>query len=169
MTTSRFKITLVDAETDCWREVEITPEKTLEKLAEGIVNAFNFDFDHAFGFYDRLDERYFDSSDKYELFADMDDGFDQGNTAKSVRKTKTKDVFTAIGQKMQFVFDYGDEWRFLIEYIGNGEKVPRKRYPSLVQSHGTAPEQYPDWEEDEDEEFSGFSLQTGKVIPFPQK
>ncbi|HWG06410.1 MAG TPA: hypothetical protein VG271_15475 [Beijerinckiaceae bacterium] len=33
-----------------YRDVEIEATKSLYKLAEAIVSAFGFDFDHAFGF-----------------------------------------------------------------------------------------------------------------------
>lgn len=44
----------------------------LYKLAEAIVSAYGFDFDHAFGFFSKIVEiRYFDSEIKYELFTDL--------------------------------------------------------------------------------------------------
>ncbi len=65
----------------CIREIEITPEKTLENLAQGIIRAFDFDFDHAFGFYSSLEDYYNDAEERYELFVDMDamDGVETEN------------------------------------------------------------------------------------------
>jgi hypothetical protein len=37
-----------------YRDIEIDSGKSLDDLAEGIVGAFDFDFDHAFGFYSKL-------------------------------------------------------------------------------------------------------------------
>ena len=37
-----------------YRDIEIDSGKSLYDLAEGIVRAFDFDLDHAFGFYSRL-------------------------------------------------------------------------------------------------------------------
>jgi hypothetical protein len=37
-----------------YRDIEIDPAKSLYVLAEAIVSSFNFDFDHAFGFYTGL-------------------------------------------------------------------------------------------------------------------
>jgi hypothetical protein len=102
----------------------------------------------------------------YELFADMGGSFDPDNNARSVRKTKVKNVFTEVGQKMQFIFDYGDEWSFTIELTGYGEKIPHKQYPCMTDSFGPAPEQYPDWEEEDDgEEIVGINPGTGEIIP----
>ena len=70
--------------------------------------------------------------------------------AKSVKRTKLATAFPAIGNKLLFLFDYGDEWLFQVELIASGAKVPKARYPVIVKSVGTAPPQYPD-EEDEEE------------------
>ena len=59
-------------------------------------------------------------------------------------------AFPAVGSKMQFLFDYGDDWRFQAEVIGQGEKVPRARYPKVLKAVGKAPPQYPP--EDDTEE-----------------
>jgi hypothetical protein len=64
MQTLKLKATVNCLNYECWRGIEITQDKTLEKLAEVTINAIGFDFDHAFGFYDRLDEWYFDSGKK---------------------------------------------------------------------------------------------------------
>ena len=43
-----------------YRDIEIDSGKSLYDLAEGIVGAFDFDLDHAFGFYSKLTGHYFD-------------------------------------------------------------------------------------------------------------
>ena len=40
-----------------YRDIELPSSKPLEDLAAAIVNAFGFDFDHAFGFYSKLTGR----------------------------------------------------------------------------------------------------------------
>jgi hypothetical protein len=50
---------------------------------------------------------------------------------------------------MLFLFDYGDEWRFKVELLRLGEKVPKARYPKVLASVGQAPPQYPEPDEDE--------------------
>ena len=128
-----------------YRDVEIEGDKSLSALAEAIVMAFDFEFDHAFGYYSDLKDPYSRKGDRYELFADMEDG---DSDAGSVERTTVAQVFRAPGKKMLFLFDYGDDWRFLIEVKALGEKAPKTRYPRLVASVGKAPEQYPD-EDDE--------------------
>jgi hypothetical protein len=132
-----------------YRDIEIDSGKSLYDLAEGIVGAFDFDFDHAFGFYSKLTSHYFDSPSKYELFADLEGG---ESDAGSVKRTKVAQAFLDVGSKMLFLFDYGDEWRFKVEVIGLGEKVPKARYPNVVKFIGTAPPQYPDLDEEFEDE-----------------
>ena len=69
--------------------------------------------------------------------------------AGSVKRTKVAQAFPDVGSKMLFLFDYGDEWRFKVEVIGLGEKVPKARYPKVLATVGKAPPQYPDLEEEE--------------------
>lgn len=130
-----------------YRDIEIEAARSLHDLAEAIVAAFDFDLDHAFGFYSELKDPYSRSGERYELFADMED---TDSDAGSVKRTKVAQVFGAVGKKMLFLFDYGDEWRFPVELTALGEKAPKVRYPRMLSSAGEAPPQYPDFDEDED-------------------
>ncbi len=95
-----------------YRDVEIDSTASLAALAEAVVGAFEFDFDHAYGFYSKLTGRYHDSPEKYELFADMEDA---DSDAGSVQRTAVAKAFAKPGKKMLFLFDYGDDWRFTVE------------------------------------------------------
>jgi hypothetical protein len=50
------------------------------------------------------------------------------------------------------MFDYGDDWRFVVEVIGMGQKVAKTRYPKVLKKVGKAPEQYGSWDDDEEDE-----------------
>jgi hypothetical protein len=142
------RVTLQDEPT-IYREIEVEGRKTLSDLAEAIVHAFGFDFDHAFGFYSKLTGQHvMRSQPKFELFADMGEKTD----AKSVKKTRVADAFPSVNHTMLFMFDYGDDWRFVVEVIGLGQKAAKTRYPKVLKKVGKAPEQYGDWD-DEDEDL----------------
>ena len=151
--THTVRVTLVH-EPSVYRELEIDSSKSLYGLAEAIVAAFGFDFDHAFGFYSGRTERTLMSAKpKYELFADMGrDAFGDKSDALSVKKTRIIDAFPKVGHAMTFLFDYGDEWLFRVEVVGLGQKVAKVRYPRVLKEGGEAPEQYPDPDEDDAEE-----------------
>ena len=131
------------------REIEVPENFNLYKLAEAIVKAYDFDLDHAFGFFSDVSEYPYRSKEKYELFADMDDIEPTG--AKSVKKTKISEVWKNKGNKMLFLFDYGDCWYFVVEFMEFGQKEAKKKYPYLVKKVGKAPEQYPEVDEDFDD------------------
>ena len=141
------RVTL-QGEPTIYREIEVESRKTLSDLAEAIVHAFGFEFDHAFGFYSTLTGRdVMRSQPKYELFADMG----EETAAKSVRKTHVADAFPGVGHAMLFMFDYGDDWRFVVAVIGMGQKAPKARYPKVLKKVGRAPEQYGGWDDQDDE------------------
>ena len=134
----------VSLDTEIYRTIHIRGTASLEKLAEAITRYYGFFFDHAFGFYNNIDN-YYNSTEIYTIFADMNDGFgDTEGEGKSVRKIKVSDVFNQ-GKEMLFLFDYGDTWLFHIICLDDAiVREPRKRYPKLVEQKGIAPEQYPD-------------------------
>ena len=55
-----------------YRDIEIEAKSSLYALAEAITHAFEFDFDHAFGFFSRLTGNVFASPVRYELFVNSD-------------------------------------------------------------------------------------------------
>jgi hypothetical protein len=139
-TTHTFRVSL-QGEPSIYREIEITSTTSLFRLAAAIVAAFGFDLDHAFGFYTKLTGRdALRSEPRYELFRDMGERTD----SLSVRKTMVDESFEEPGHKMLFLFDYGDDWRFLVELLRIGPAKKGTRYPRLVSHRGAAPHQYPD-------------------------
>lgn len=146
MRTFLFKINLFRHK-QIIREIEVPENFSLYKLANAIVTAYDFNFDHAFGFFDKIGEQYYKSDKKYELFADMEDIEPTG--AESVEKTKINQAWQNVGNKMLFLFDYGDNWLFVVELTGFSKKMADKKYPRLLKKVGVAPEQYPEIEEDE--------------------
>lgn len=129
------------------RDIEIKENASLYKLAEAIVGAYDFDFDHAFGFFSTIGERYLDSERKYELFADMKSRDIEPTGAASVKKTKINEVWKHIGDKMLFLFDYGDDWLFVVELADFGAAEPKTKYPRIIKKLGQATEQYPEIDE----------------------
>jgi hypothetical protein len=159
-----FRVEL-EGEGSIYRDIEIEASKSLHKLAEAIVSAFGFDFDHAFGFYAGLTPAtMYKKKPRYELFADMGDA-DAG--VIGVKKTKAGDAFPAVGHQMMFLFDYGDEWLFRVSFKDTGSKAAKTKYPRVVASQGEAPLQYPD-EDDSDGEGPtwAYNPKTGEKIVF---
>ena len=136
-----FKVSL---DKDLYRIIEIRGNKTLLDLATIILKSYNFDMDHMFGFYSNLKNPY-KSDEAYELLDES--GFAVNNNTKDLSKTSIEEVFS-LKKKMLFLFDYGDEWYFLIECKKINDAEHKKRYPRVIEKIGKAPEQYPDYEEE---------------------
>lgn len=148
-----------------YRDIEIEASKSLYRLAEAIVTAFGFDFDHAFGYYTGLTPaKMMRQHPRYELFADMGDA-DPG--VAGVKKTRVAEAFPAVGHTMMFLFDYGDEWQFRVRLQGMATKTAKVRYPRVVATHGDAPPQYPDPDDlGDDAPTFGINLATGERFKF---
>ena len=126
---------------DVRRKIRLPGSKSLYNFAKTIVQAFGFYFDHCFGFYDNF-QRYHDSKKAYELFVDI--GEEPLSPAiKGVKKTQVCKAFRNIGDKMLFLFDYGDGWYFGIELKEITHIDKWNLDPVVLESIGKAPEQYP--------------------------
>ena len=128
-----------------YRDIEIAGTASLYTLAQAIVRSFDFDFDHAFGFYSKPKGNIYDSPVRYELFVDIGEG---EADARSVKRTRVIKAFPSVGTKMRFLFDYGDEWEFLVELVKRKPNEPKAKLPRLLISAGKAPAQYPDPEDE---------------------
>ena len=114
-----------------YRDIEIPATGSLYALAQAIVRSFDFDFDHAFGFYSKLKGNIYDSAVRYELFVDIGEG--EGD-ARSVKRTRIIKAFY--------------EWEFLVALVERRPKEPKVKLPRLLLSAGKAPAQYPDPEDE---------------------
>jgi|SRR3989344_956265 len=130
------------------RKIGILGNQNLYKFAEAIVESFDFYFDHCFGFFDNLKNPHkSDKNKSYELFTDIPDI--EPTESKSVKKTKISQAWKKEGEKMLFMFDYGDGWNFLVKLEKITDADLKKSYPIILEKMGESPEQYPDYEEDE--------------------
>ena len=137
---------------NAYRIVEVSENMTLYDFAELINDLFNFDFDHPFGFYDKPDLAR--ARIMFELFVDIDEEPSPG--AMSVENSTVGMLFDMMGKKAFFLFDYGDEWWFKIEFLEQreGEFPDKTTLYQVIKSVGKAPLQYPDeYEEDYTEDF----------------
>jgi len=126
------------------RRIKIAEIKSLYNFAKVITQAFDFCFDHCFGFYNSMNRK--EMKEAYELFVDIGEGSNY-TFAKGVKKIKIFQVFKVVGKKMIFLFDYGDGWQFTVELkeIVQADKWDLK--PKVVEKIGEAPIQYPPCDE----------------------
>jgi len=161
------EVTILKAQlTDWWarekgypcRVIAIESKASLEDLALAINRSFDFDFDHAYGFYDDLKDPY-GAEERYELFSDLErenpdetqdapeePAVDSGH--QGVKTVTVAEVFTE-GRRLLYLFDYGDEWRFIVTFMRRQQETDLVGYPKVLEGVGKAPEQYSSLEEED--------------------
>jgi hypothetical protein len=66
-------------------------------------------------------------------------------------------------------FDYGDDWMFIVECLSIEDASNRKRKPEVLKLLDEFPEQYPDFEEENEEVSFGINPMTGERIEIKRK
>jgi len=135
-----FKIELLSGRyaEDHWHvTMEVDSASTLGDLHFEIHNATEFDNDHMYEFYISRTPR----SQKRIAFND-DNGMVYDTTLASIYPLES-------GNKLYYIFDYGDDWLFKITKSRKKEQEASKgkKYPNIIAELGSRPEQYPDWDE----------------------
>ena len=137
-----FKVTY-EYDRDVWRKIEISEGQTLDDLHSAILDSVDFDDDHLYSFF--LSGRAWDDSTQYA--SPHADG-------RSAARVKIKDLRLRMKQKFLYLFDYGDEHRFEVQLMEINPDAPKNvRYPRVVEEHGEPPNQYEDWEDEDDEDW----------------
>lgn len=127
--------------TGCYRHIQISSTATLYRLHKSILNAFEFEDDHAHAFF--MDNQCWGRGDAY--FSMRMDGDER------LTKNYPLDRFRFFkGKAFKYVFDFGDEWRFQCKVLRELEE--QTDIPRVIRSVGESPEQYPEAEEVWDDE-----------------
>jgi hypothetical protein len=120
-----------------WRRIAMPDNATLDDLAYAILDSVDFDDDeHLYEFTYR--NRFGGKSSVSHPY------MDEGPWGDRVRLATFP---LELGQTMEFLFDFGDSWEFdvtleKIEPPGGKSKIKK---PKILEKHGKAPRQYPDW------------------------
>ena len=125
----------------CYRHIQISGNSTLQELHNAIQDAFQFDDDHAYGFF--MDNKRWSDWDCY-YSPGADDGY------RSAGKCTLDQAGLCKGKKFLYLFDFGDEWTFQCKVLKVVEEDTP--VPMILKSKGKSPEQYPNWEEDWEDE-----------------
>lgn len=130
-----FKVTLDKA----WRRIAMPSQLSLDDLSYAILNAFKFDSDHLYEYCYK---------DRFGLEARV--GHPYLEESPNTDEVRIGDLPLPPGSTMIFHFDFGDDWKFqvLLEQIEPPNTKVKKS--KLLESHGKAPKQYPDWDEEDE-------------------
>lgn len=126
--TYRFKVSLGR---NLWRRIEISARHRLLDLHDAIQSAYAFDDDHLYAFF--MDGKAWSD----EKFASPYN--DEGPFVDDVQ---IGELDLSEGQRILYLFDYGDEWRFEVRLEEIRQGGSKLRRPKIVEKKGKAPEQY---------------------------
>ena len=121
------------------RTIALQSKQTLEHLHLAIQDALDWDNDHLYSFF--MNGK---SGDQRYAFACPFERDNPPFTDEAI----VGELGLSIRHKFIYLFDYGDCHEIIVEVTeihAKGEKGVR--YPSVVESHGAAPQQYPDWDD----------------------
>ncbi|NJN22783.1 MAG: plasmid pRiA4b ORF-3 family protein, partial [Leptolyngbya sp. RL_3_1] len=144
-----------------WRRIAITGEATLANLSELILDSVDFDHDHL----DQFTYKTFNGRTVEVCHPDVMRG---SLTTEDVQIGRLP---LAPGSTLEYLFDFGDCWRFQVQLetveapapepppkgfgkmkgkMKGKKKQPRSRQPlgEVIEVHGAAPDQYPDYDDD---------------------
>lgn len=120
-----------------YRVIEMSGEHSLDDLCRIIVSSFDFIDEHLYEFC--MDNRMYSD---YSYQSDPEGG-------EPSTRVKLDKLGLMIKQKFSLHYDFGDDWMFTIT-VQNITETAEKTAPRVIKEKG-AMEQYPDWEEDEDD------------------
>lgn len=127
-----FKVTLGQ----CWRRIAIGATSNLDELADAILRAYRFDDDHLYCF---------TYQDRFGAIVHFNAPFDpEGPWAGDV---SIGGLSLEPGASMEFLFDFGDDWRFDVQLEEVDPSASRLKKPKVIAAHGKPPAQYEDWAE----------------------
>jgi len=144
----QFRIDLKYMKPPVWRRIQVPENCTFYDLHFFIQDIFEWDNDHLHEF-SRTDSRnnlskLFRGSDRIAIGMKEDPmGFpmDSDNDVLDEKKEVVSDWFDMENRTMDYVYDFGDDWQHTIKLEKILENDRNKKYPKLLESHGEAPQE----------------------------
>ena len=118
------------------RLIAMPADSDLDTFVHFILRSVEFDDEHLYEFTyrDRLGRK----------ASAIHPAMDEGPWADQVR---IGTLPLEPGQTMELVYDFGDNWKFTIKLERIDPPSGKNKAPRILESHGKAPEQYPNWDE----------------------
>ncbi len=131
-----FKVSL---NSKIWRRIAISSDDFLEDLHLVIQQVFAFDNDHLYQF-----------SFRNRFGATQCVTHPMCNEDFSADEFRINSLPLRIGEKMEYLFDFGDDWEFTIELEEVQPPNPKFSGAEIREVQGKSPKQYPDWDDDDE-------------------
>jgi len=145
MTTYRFRVKFEDDPTSLWRDIVVGADRTLDEFQTVLNRSVGLDQDHLWFF--GTDQEYWQSHAQYkrpeeiERAPTMGDE-DEYNAAETTMGQMVRQLKLEERDRICYLFDYGDEWRFyaILKEIDEGASSDTE--PAVVNEKGDPVDQY---------------------------
>ena len=140
-----------------FRVIETTDNFTFDDLHETIFNAFDRYDPHLYSFFitkkDTEDIRSIFNAPEITHPQNVEDIMGSLRKKKSTANTRIGDVDLNEKDVFHYLFDFGDDWwhRIRVQSVRTGGF--KKKSIKVIKSIGKSPEQYPDYDEYDDEDY----------------
>jgi len=130
-----------------WRRIAVRGDQTLHRVHAGIFAAFDREEEHLYSFYfpkagARGHARLPTAVEYTHPFAAESDPF--GETHPDASKARLDRLGLRVGQKFEYLFDFGDSWWHEITVEAVAALRSAGAPVSLLERRGASPAQYPD-------------------------
>jgi hypothetical protein len=115
--------------------VLVRASQTLEHLHRALRRAFNWYDDHLYSFW--LSGVHWDGRE-----TEFTTPFELGEAEAASAAVRLRDLELEPGRPIAYLFDFGDQWRVLLELRERVPADPGARYPKVVKRTGEPPPQY---------------------------
>ncbi|MBD6617215.1 plasmid pRiA4b ORF-3 family protein [Komarekiella sp. 'clone 1'] len=120
-----------------WRRIAIPAKKPLSWLAEIILDAFDFDYDHLYEF---------SYKDRFGRTIKICHPYIE--TPPFADQVQIGDLPLEPGSKITYLYDFGDNWEFDVQLEAINPPDNKIKKAKILEIHGNAPQQY--WSEDDE-------------------
>lgn len=149
MTVYRFRVKLDSDPTSLWRDIAVGENITIDKFQSTINQSVGLNQDHLW--FVGEDEDYWDSNVKYQSPKEYED-LPSGGAIRfheevyNAGETTIGEMVHQLGleqyDRICYLFDYGDEWRFYAILKETITEEPSDRLPEVVNEKGESVDQY---------------------------
>ena len=148
MVTYRFRVKFEYDPTSLWRDIVVGGERTLDEFQSVLNRSMGLDRDHLWFF--GTDQEYWNSDVQYRRPEGIEispAGPLGGAREYDAGETTIDEMAAMLGlaerDRICYLYDYGDEWRFYGILKEIDEEAPGDTEPSVVKEKGEPVEQYP--------------------------
>ena len=147
MTTYRFRVKYEYAPTSLWRDIAVGGDQTIDEFQTVLNHAVGLNQDHLWFF--GTDQDYWDSDVQYKRPEEIEQsagGLMRGGTEYDASETTIGQMVRHLDlderDRLCYLFDYGDEWRFYAILKEIDETESSDKAPDVVNENGDPVEQY---------------------------